>query len=166
MPISPYLANLRKHVGHDPLLSAGADAIIRNKQGEVLLQQRSDNHQWGLPGGTSDIGEKPAHTLVREVFEETGLIVRPTCLVAVWHRDIVYPHGDKLSATSATFECEIISGSLKLDDESLALEFFAIDNLPTKFSDYLEFARAFITSPRTVGAAFEWDETWLEDLKA
>jgi len=163
MPLSSYLASLRKYIGQDSILIAGADGIIRNKQGQVLLQQRSDNKLWGIPGGTSELGEKPAQTLVREVFEETGLIVKPTCLVAVTQRDIVYPHGDQLSATSCTFECEIISGELICDDESLALEFFDVDKIPEMFT---EFARAHILTPRTTGAYFEWNDKWLQELTA
>lgn len=32
--------------------------------GSHLLQQRSDNHQWGVPGGIIDPGKTPAQVLV------------------------------------------------------------------------------------------------------
>ncbi|QDU25654.1 hypothetical protein ETAA8_07240 [Anatilimnocola aggregata] len=38
---------------------------------------------WTLPGGGLDFGEAPADGMVRELAEETGLIVKPICLVNV-----------------------------------------------------------------------------------
>lgn len=42
-----YLKNLRKIVGHMPILVCGASVIVENSTGEVLLQQRKDNNCWG-----------------------------------------------------------------------------------------------------------------------
>jgi 8-oxo-dGTP diphosphatase len=39
--------------------------------------------EWTLPGGGIEFGEEPAAAVVREVFEETGLRVSLTELVAV-----------------------------------------------------------------------------------
>ena len=38
-----YLMNLRKQVGHMPILVCGASVIIENEDGEILLQLRKDN---------------------------------------------------------------------------------------------------------------------------
>ena len=35
----------------------------------VLLQKRTDNELWGLPGGAMNIGESVAQAVVREVRE-------------------------------------------------------------------------------------------------
>lgn len=48
-----------------------------------ILLCRISNHlpidagYWTLPGGGIDFGEDPADAMVREVHEETGMIVRP-----------------------------------------------------------------------------------------
>src|SRR4051812_1585409 len=83
MPISRYLADLRSRVGTALLLTPGVLAIIRDDARRVLVQCRSDNGAWVIPGGCTDPGEPPARALVREVAEETGLLVRPTKLLAV-----------------------------------------------------------------------------------
>ena len=46
--MSNYIMDLRKVVGHAPLLQAAASIIIENENGQVLLGKRTDNHQWGL----------------------------------------------------------------------------------------------------------------------
>ena len=160
MPISPYLKNLRQYVGKDLLLVPGVAAIVRNEGGDVLLQRRSDNGHWGLLGGAVDPHESPAQAMVREVFEEAGLRVRPLRCTALIRLDTVYPNGDHLQPTVAVFECEIVGGELKsLDGESLELRFFAPEHLPA--SPMLEpypkelFARGY------ADFYFEWKEEWL-----
>jgi 8-oxo-dGTP pyrophosphatase MutT (NUDIX family) len=161
MPISPYLKNLRQYVGKDVLLVPGTAAIVRDNQGDVLLQRRSDNGQWGLLGGAVDPDEDPAQAVVREVYEEAGLIVRPLRCTALIRLDTIYPNGDHLQPTVAVFECEVLSGDLRsLDGESLELRFFAPDHLPESamLKPYPKelFAKGFS------GFYFEWKEVWLE----
>ncbi|WP_317949722.1 NUDIX domain-containing protein, partial [Rossellomorea marisflavi] len=51
-----HIKELRKRVGHRPLILAGAVVIILNQHKEILLQQRTDD-DWGLPGGLLELGE-------------------------------------------------------------------------------------------------------------
>jgi 8-oxo-dGTP pyrophosphatase MutT (NUDIX family) len=48
--------------------------IILNDKNEVLLVS-ADNEWWGLPGGTLEKDETPEQTLVREVYEETAVVI-------------------------------------------------------------------------------------------
>ena len=134
MPTSDYHQNLRQHIGHAPIFSPGTAAIVWNDQGELLLQRRSDDGKWGLPGGSVEPGEEPAETVVREVFEETGLKVIPEHLVGVFggadgfHE---YPNGDQMMFLAFVFVCRPVSGELRLDnDESLDLRYFPLKDLP------------------------------------
>jgi mutator protein MutT len=161
MPISPYLKNLRQHIGHDLIMTPGTDAVVRNKAGDVLLQRRSDNLQWGLPGGVTDPNESPAQAVVREVYEETGLTVRPVRCIALIKLDMHYPNNDHLQPTVAVFECEIVSGELKnLDGESLELRFFAPEELPD--SEMLKPYSREIFAKDYDGFYFAWNEEWLK----
>lgn len=53
-------------------------AIVRNKAGEVLMIERTDNGLWALLRGAQDVGESVTDAVRREVFEETGLRVEVT----------------------------------------------------------------------------------------
>ncbi len=72
---------------------------IINKKGEVLLQYKKrgfGQDKWNGPGGKVDVGETAEESAIREVKEETGLIIKNPKKTAelefiydgkeVWHR--------------------------------------------------------------------------------
>ncbi len=136
MPASEYILRLREKVGHELIMMPSAAAIIRNEKNEILLHQLRNTGQWSLPGGAIDPGESAAEAVVREVFEETGLNVRPVSLVGIYsggsHHFITYPNGDQIGVVNMAFNCEVIGGELNIDNdvESIALKYFAYDSLP------------------------------------
>lgn len=134
MPPSDYVQTIRSRIGHDLLILTGAGAIIRNQDGAILLQRRSDSGLWGIPGGMIEPGEEPAAAVIREVHEETGLDVVPERITGVYggaSHITTYPNGDNVAITSITFECRVVGGRLEaLDGESLELVWFAPDALP------------------------------------
>jgi len=112
----------------------GVAAIIQDGDGRILLQQRSDNGLWGLPGGSVEIGESVQDAIVREVREETGLSVEVVRLIGVYSDPTVqivrYPDGNVVHYISAFFACRILGGTLQTCAETLALKFFDPANLP------------------------------------
>jgi 8-oxo-dGTP pyrophosphatase MutT (NUDIX family) len=46
-----YIKNLRNLVGNIPLILCPAGVIILENKKRVLLQHRTDNNTWGIPGG-------------------------------------------------------------------------------------------------------------------
>jgi len=118
------------------MIRPGVSAIILRPEG-ILLQLRSDNHLWGLPGGGVEPGESVSEAIVREVREETGLEVRPGRLIGVYsspahHQIVTYPDGNVIHYVSTTFECEIVGGTLACGDESLDLRWFDPQELPAE----------------------------------
>jgi ADP-ribose pyrophosphatase YjhB (NUDIX family) len=109
-------------------------AIIRNGDGGVLLQRRSDNGLWGLPGGSLEIGESVTTAVVREVKEETGLVVEVERLIGVYSdpsfQVVRYNDGNVVHYINTLMSCRIVGGTLRTCDESLELQFFDPAHLP------------------------------------
>lgn len=68
-----YVKDLRKYVGHNPILTAGSVLLVYNEKNQVLMQHRTDFNAWGLPGGAMELGETFEETAKRELKEETNL---------------------------------------------------------------------------------------------
>ncbi len=116
-------------------LLASASAVIFDDAGRVLLMLRADNQHWGIPGGRAEIGESIAHTVVREVFEETGLRVSVKRLIGVYsdparYSIASYPNGDMVQFVNVCFECVVEGGALSGSDEGRELGFFDPQQLP------------------------------------
>ena len=156
--------DLREKIGNDLLLVPGVAAIIRDDQGRILIQQNKKG-RWNLPAGAIDPGESPAKAVVREVFEETGLIVRPTRIVGILggapETRITYENGDVVESTTVIFDCEIVAGEFEpVDDETATLKYVRAGELP----DLMTKAPPEIYDPKT-SAYFEWQDAWLDEVK-
>jgi len=112
-------------------------AVIFDRRGRLLLQQRSDGGQWGLPGGSVEVGESVRDAVRREVREETGVTVAVRRLVGVYSepaRQVIrYPNGNVWHYVNVCFECVARGGELRTCDETLALEYFSPRRLPRPF---------------------------------
>lgn len=130
-----YIMDLRKIVGHRPLLQCGAGVIVEDNEGRILLQLRQDNGCWGMPGGSVELDEVVEDTARRELFEETGLIAEVLELFQIFsgkELHYIYPNGDEVSNIDMVFTCNQYSGELRIDEEeSRELKFFDIKELPS-----------------------------------
>lgn len=134
MAMSSYLRTLRAQVGHARLLMPSVSGIVRDESGSVLLVQQRDDGSWTTPGGAMEMDETPADAVAREVWEETGLVVTPVRIIAVYGGPaflVRYPNGDETQYVSTVFECRVRSGELlaKGDDgdEVQAARFWSLD---------------------------------------
>lgn len=86
------------------------------KQGRILLcrvSERIAEHAglWTLPGGGIEFGEDPEDAMVREVHEETGLIVRSMGVAGV--DSLLVADGDSTThSLRIIYFTEILGGSL------------------------------------------------------
>ncbi len=132
--MSNYIMDLRKVVGHRPLLQVGASVIVEDGQGRILLQLRHDNHCWGYAGGSVELDEVVEEAAKRELYEETGLVANKLELFGVFSgkdTHYVYPNGDEVSNIDIVYICKDYSGDLKCqEDEVDELKFFEIKDIP------------------------------------
>lgn len=133
-----YVMRLREVWGSQPLVIAGATTLIFDDQQRILLQQRSDNRAWALPGGSLEPGETLEQTACRETREEVGLTLTRLSFFRMFSGPdfyYVYPNGDQAYNLIAAFVAHDWSGALRADaDEVLDLKFFALDALPAPLS--------------------------------
>lgn len=118
-------------------------AIIRDDQGRILLQRRSDYGNWGLPGGGMNAGESIEETMIREIYEETGLRVTQYDLYTVYsgsRMKYTYPDGNEVVFVMFIFNAKAdLTGKVAEDNrsiiftdkeqESLQLEFKSIEEI-------------------------------------
>ena len=128
-----YIREMRKHIGHAPMLSVGATVVIL-KDDQILLNLRSDTHTWGIPGGAIELGETLEQTAARELKEETNLTAASFTLLHLFSGPdfyFKYPNGDELYSVVALFLAEGVTGDLKITDgESTELRYFCKNDLP------------------------------------
>jgi 8-oxo-dGTP pyrophosphatase MutT (NUDIX family) len=133
MPISDYMRQIRKKVGHDLLVLPSAAIAIHDEQMRLLLCLHSDKNIWVAPGGLVEPGEQPADTAVRETWEETGLVVQITGLLGVYGGTdlmIDYPNGDRAAYIGTIFRGRITGGTFRPDgQEVLELRYFTAEEI-------------------------------------
>jgi ADP-ribose pyrophosphatase YjhB (NUDIX family) len=117
--VAEYVRRLRGIVGGDEVLQVPSVSIaLRDDDGRVLLARHTEGDVWVLPGGAIEPGEVPSDAAVREMFEETGFLVRLTGLLGVFGGPefiVRYRNGHKTSYLMAVFEAELDGGSSRPD---------------------------------------------------
>jgi 8-oxo-dGTP pyrophosphatase MutT (NUDIX family) len=64
--------------------SVSVAGVVIDENGRTLVIQRRDNGRWEPPGGVLERDESIVEGLLREVREETGLVVEPIALTGVY----------------------------------------------------------------------------------
>jgi len=110
-------------------------AVVFRSDQMVLLQHRIDIGWWGIPGGSIEAGESVTQALIREVQEETGLIVEPLRLVGVYsdpkfYALARYPGGDVVHHINLCFECRARGGWLRGSNEGTQVGYHPLGSLP------------------------------------
>ena len=123
MTISSYVKTLRQHIGSELLILPSVTAIIFDESNRILLAKHADTKQWVAPGGSIEPNEKPVDAVIREVFEETNLVVEPTKILGVFggqEFEVVYSNGDRVTYVMTVYECVIVGGEPKPDKSEIS----------------------------------------------
>lgn len=139
-----YIDWLRARVGKRKIFLVFGTVVLRDEQGCILLQRRSDFDFWGLPGGVMELNEDIEMCTRRELLEETGLTAGELRLVGVYtdpKYDVTYPNGDQVQQFTICLTGQVNGGSMQPDgEETTAQAFFDSEtavamNLPPWYAD-------------------------------
>lgn len=119
------MTQVQREFPQSPLVGVGAVVV---HEGRVLLVRRGSEPlkgHWTLPGGVLEIGETIAEGVVREVREETGLLVEPLELVELLdriHREDGREAGRvRYHYVIADYLCRVIGGELRAASDADAV---------------------------------------------
>lgn len=99
-----------------PVHIVAAGGFVVNNKNEVLLLKSPRYGDWEFPGGQIEEGETIPQGLEREVFEETGVVVKTKSLIGV------YSNIGNPPIVNMDFLCEYVSGEPKISDESVEVK--------------------------------------------
>lgn len=104
--------------------------ILQDQEGKILMLKRSDFENfdkgfWDLPGGRLERKENMLHGLVREINEETGLIINDMQLINSW----TYKPNENLKIKGFTFYCKKYVGKIVLSKEHNDYKWLSYDEI-------------------------------------
>jgi 8-oxo-dGTP diphosphatase len=102
-----------------PKHSVSVAATVVNDSGQVLAVRRRDNGQWEPPGGVLELGETIEEGLIREVREETGLVVAPERLTGVYKNM-------RHKIIALVFRCRVVSGTVTAGAETVEVRWMGL----------------------------------------
>lgn len=136
-----YIENLRKELGHQPLILVRPSVAVINKFGEILLVQYQDR-SWGIPGGLMELGESVEECAKRELKEEIGIEVKNLKLINVVSGQQMYTklrNGDEYYNVVIGYICNDFEGELNPDGiEVIDARFFKINELPEETNAFIK----------------------------
>lgn len=92
--------------GHRPILMVGAAILLIDNKDRILLMKRMDGGYWGLPGGSTELGERVEEAAKRETLDETGLKIGEMDLFGVFSGPELYykyPNGDEVYSVTIVY---------------------------------------------------------------
>ncbi|MEZ7173430.1 NUDIX hydrolase [Sporosarcina sp. OR05] len=109
-----YIQTMRQLIGNETLLTIGCGVILVENE-KILLQHRTDEDNWCIPGGMMELGETFEETAIRETLEETGLTVKELNLFGLYSGEscfVTYPNGDQAYSVQIIFQSAHYEGNL------------------------------------------------------
>jgi ADP-ribose pyrophosphatase YjhB (NUDIX family) len=113
------------NMGEPPKFTVAVFIFLQKDDSILLVKQNYGQQYWSFPGGIVESGESIDQAAIREVREETGLIIRIEQVVGLYSK----PQDEALAIT---FAGRITGGKLKPDNEILECRFFPFDQLPSQ----------------------------------
>ena len=112
-----------------------AGALVE-RDGDLLLVKRAVEPYlgcWDIPGGFLEVDEHPEAGAVREVREETGLLVEITALFGIYMGRYTYDRGGDY-CLNVYYSARVAGGAERPGDDAAELAWFSSDDLPDRIA--------------------------------
>lgn len=128
---------MSEHVGPRRYSGRTVAVIVEYPDGRILLVKRGTlpfRGYWALPGGRLEAGETAEGAAVREVGEETGLIVEIVRRIGEYH-ETGRQDGIEYDYYPTCFLARPIGGAVKKQEEEIEeIDLFTVENLPEELA--------------------------------
>jgi len=123
--------------------AVGIGVIIENKKGEILIGKRIGSHApyYSIPGGHLELGETFEEAAIKEVLEETGLIIFNPKVIGITNNLRTYKE-EGLHYVSITLFTNKFEGEVKAmePEKCVKWDWYNPRELPKPHFDASEFA--------------------------
>lgn len=128
LPVETVAASFASGTGY-PTPKVDVRAVVF-QGGRLLLVRERASARWTLPGGWADVGQTPGEAAAKEALEESGFLVRPVKLLAVFDKSR-HAHPPAVDYVYKMFiRCALEGGEARTSLETDAVAFFGRDELP------------------------------------
>jgi 8-oxo-dGTP diphosphatase len=112
-------------------LNIAVDAIVEKGHKVLLITRGSEPFEGmlALPGGFVEEGEKVEQALIREVEEETSIVVKPKEILGVYSDPNRDPRGHTISIV---FVAEAVSGELEAGGDAEEVDWYELKKINLK----------------------------------
>ena len=110
----------------------GVGALIFDRDRVLLVQRGNEPLKgwWSLPGGAVETGERLEAAVLREVLEETNLVVKIVRFGEIFERLMLDADGKtEYHYVLLDYVCELVSGTLAAGSDSADVRWFGLEEL-------------------------------------
>ena len=105
-------------------------AVVFNDDNKILLVQEKIDGYWSLPGGWADVGYTPSQIAEKESFEEAGLTVKASQLIAVMDKTAQQMPPEFEYVYKLFIRCEPMNNRIAIGEETTDVGWFSENELP------------------------------------
>ena len=110
----------------------GVGALIFDRDRVLLVQRGNEPLKgwWSLPGGAVETGERLEAAVLREVLEETNLVVKIVRFGEIFERLMLDADGKtEYHYVLLDYVCEVVGGTLAAGSDSADVRWFGLEEL-------------------------------------
>ena len=129
VPVSKILPVIQEKNGYKTP-KVDVRAVVFNAEGKILMVQEKADGCWALPGGWADVGYAPSQIAEKECFEEAGLTVKASRLIAVMDKTAQQMPPEFEYVYKLFIRCEALDNRIAIGEETMNVGWFSEDDLP------------------------------------